>query len=64
MVGHLAAIRWWRSYLTAGSSAAYLLAYSAFYFLTKLDITKTVSALLYFGYSILISLGFFLITGA
>ncbi len=50
--------------MTAGSSAAYLLAYSAFYFLTKLDITKTVSALLYFGYSILISLGFFLITGA
>uniref|UniRef100_A0A0E0LHV7 Transmembrane 9 superfamily member n=1 Tax=Oryza punctata TaxID=4537 RepID=A0A0E0LHV7_ORYPU len=31
---------WWRSYLTAGSSALYLFLYAAFYFFTKLDITK------------------------
>jgi transmembrane 9 superfamily protein 2/4 len=31
---------WWRSYFTSGSSALYLFAYSAFYFYSKLDITK------------------------
>jgi transmembrane 9 superfamily protein 2/4 len=31
---------WWRAYLTSGSSALYLWVYSAFYFYTKLDITK------------------------
>ena len=40
---------WWRAYLTSGSSALYLLLYSLFYFYTKLDITKLVPALMYFG---------------
>ncbi|KAH0888032.1 hypothetical protein HID58_050461 [Brassica napus] len=40
---------WWRSYLTSGSSALYLFLYAAFYFHTKLQITKLVSAMLYFG---------------
>jgi hypothetical protein len=31
---------WWRSYFTSGSSALYLFAYSAFYFYSKLDISK------------------------
>jgi len=58
---------WWRSVLTAGSSAAYLFAYSILYFYTKLDIesgpTHWVSSLLYFGYMALVSLAFFLVTG-
>ncbi len=41
--------RWWRAYFTSGSSALYLFAYSAFYFYSKLDITKTVPMLMYFG---------------
>lgn len=40
---------WWRAYFTSGSSALYLFAYSLFYFYTKLDITKIVPALMYFG---------------
>jgi len=40
---------WWRSFLTSGSSALYILLYSAFYFVTKLEITKLVSTLMYFG---------------
>lgn len=40
---------WWRAYLTSGSSALYLFLYSLFYFYTKLDITKMVPALMYFG---------------
>lgn len=54
--GHplLAACRWWRAYFTSGSSAIYLLAYSAFYFYSKLDITKFVPMLLYFGYMLMV----------
>ncbi|KAH7422147.1 hypothetical protein KP509_13G093100 [Ceratopteris richardii] len=54
---------WWRSYLTAGSSALYLFLYAAFYYFTKLEITKFVSGLLYFGYMLIISYGFFVLTG-
>lgn len=41
--------RWWRAYFTSGTSALYLFAYSGFYFYSKLDITKTVPMLMYFG---------------
>ncbi|EEC85043.1 hypothetical protein OsI_32361 [Oryza sativa Indica Group] len=54
---------WWRSYLTSGSSALYLFLYAAFYFFTKLQITKLVSGILYFGYMLLASLAFFVLTG-
>jgi transmembrane 9 superfamily protein 2/4 len=54
---------WWRAYLTAGSSALYLFLYAAFYFFTKLDITKVVSGILYFGYMVIISYSFFVLTG-
>ena len=40
---------WWRAFFTSGSSALYLFLYSAFYFVTKLEITKLVSTLMYFG---------------
>mgnify|MGYP001032838310 CR=1 FL=1 len=40
---------WWRAYFTSGSSALYLFLYSMFYFYTKLDITKLVPAMMYFG---------------
>ncbi|CAI9779675.1 unnamed protein product [Fraxinus pennsylvanica] len=54
---------WWRSYLTAGSSALYLFLYAAFYFFTKLNITKPVSGILYFGYMLIASYAFFVVTG-
>ncbi|KAL4386516.1 hypothetical protein GQ457_09G005820 [Hibiscus cannabinus] len=54
---------WWRSYLTAGSSALFLFVYSIFYFFTKLEITKLVSGILYFGYMVIISYAFFVLTG-
>jgi transmembrane 9 superfamily protein 2/4 len=55
---------WWRSFLTAGSSAIYLFAYSILYFFTKLSIVKFLSAVLFFGYMFLVSFAFFLLTGA
>ncbi|KAL5199371.1 hypothetical protein ABZP36_020574 [Zizania latifolia] len=54
---------WWRAYLTAGSSALYLFAYAIFYFFNKLEITKFVSGILYFGYMLIISYAFFVLTG-
>jgi len=54
---------WWRSYLTAGSSALYLYLYSIFYFLTKLELVKFTSALLFFGYMFLVCVAFFVLTG-
>ncbi|KAK4491029.1 hypothetical protein RD792_001750 [Penstemon davidsonii] len=54
---------WWRSYLTSGSSALYLFLYATFYFFTKLDITKPVSGALYFGYMLIASYAFFVLTG-
>jgi len=55
---------WWRSFLTSGASALYMFLYSIFYFMTKLQITKFVSILLYFGYTLIMTLGFFVVTGA
>ncbi|CAA6661673.1 unnamed protein product [Spirodela intermedia] len=54
---------WWRSYLTSGSSALYLFLYATFYFFTKLAITKPVSGILYFGYMLIASYAFFVLTG-
>ncbi|GMH13401.1 hypothetical protein Nepgr_015242 [Nepenthes gracilis] len=54
---------WWRSYLTSGSSALYLFLYATFYFFTKLEITKPVSGVLYFGYMLIASYAFLVLTG-
>ncbi|KAM7252562.1 hypothetical protein ACFE04_008071 [Oxalis oulophora] len=54
---------WWRSYLTSGSSALYLFMYAAFYFYAYLEITKPVSGMLYFGYMLIASYAFFVMTG-
>ena len=54
---------WWRSFLISGSSGAYFFAYSAFYFVSKLDITGFVPGLLYFGYSAIFAICFAALTG-
>jgi transmembrane 9 superfamily protein 2/4 len=54
---------WWRSYLTAGASAFYMLLYAVFYYFTKLEIDLWVSSLLYFGYTTIMAVGFFVLTG-
>lgn len=54
---------WWRAFITSGSSALYMFGYSLYYFVTRLDITKLVPALMYFGYMFLASLAFFALTG-
>ncbi|XP_031838537.1 transmembrane 9 superfamily protein member 4 [Nomia melanderi] len=54
---------WWRSFIVSGGSAVYVLAYSVFYFMTKLEITELIPTLLYFGYTALMVLTFWLLTG-
>jgi transmembrane 9 superfamily member 2/4 len=55
---------WWRSFLASGSSAVYVFLYSMIYFSSRLQIDKFISTLLYFGYMSILSLLFFLLTGA
>ena len=54
---------WWRSFLTGGSAALYFFLYSIYFFCTKLTITGTASTFLYFGYTLIMVLIFFLFTG-
>ncbi|ESN98735.1 hypothetical protein HELRODRAFT_66664 [Helobdella robusta] len=54
---------WWRSFIVSGGSAVYVFIYSIFYFVTKLEITEFIPTLLYFGYTALMVLTFWLLTG-
>ncbi|TRY63474.1 hypothetical protein TCAL_02093 [Tigriopus californicus] len=54
---------WWRSFVVSGGSAVYVFAYSIFYFYTKLDIDEFVPTLLYFTYTIIMVVTFWLLTG-
>ncbi|XP_047987579.1 transmembrane 9 superfamily member 4 [Leguminivora glycinivorella] len=54
---------WWKSFIVSGGSAVYILIYSIFYFLTKLEITEFIPTLLYIGYTGLMVLTFWLLTG-
>lgn len=53
---------WWRAYCTSGTSAVYLFLYAVYYY-TKLEVTKFVPTMVYFGYMAVISYGFFCLTG-
>ena len=54
---------WWRSFIVSGGSAVYVFLYSAFYYTSKLDIDDSVSTILYFGYTSLMVLVFWILTG-
>ncbi|KAJ8017171.1 hypothetical protein DPEC_G00014980 [Dallia pectoralis] len=54
---------WWRTFLVSGGSAFYVLIYAIFYFINKLDIVEFIPSLLYFGYTALMVLSFWLLTG-
>ncbi|XP_012262540.1 transmembrane 9 superfamily member 2 isoform X2 [Athalia rosae] len=55
---------WWRSFLTSGFTAFYLLVYCIHYFATKLNIEDMTSTFLYFGYTLIMVFLFFLLTGS
>ena len=54
---------WWRSFLISGSSAIYFYLYAVHYFVSRLELDRFVSGVLYFGYMAIITIAFFLVTG-
>lgn len=54
---------WWRTFITSGSPALYLLFYSAYYYFAYLDITEFVPIMVYFCYSSLMVITFWILTG-
>uniref|UniRef100_UPI00358F2CDA transmembrane 9 superfamily member 2-like isoform X2 n=1 Tax=Myxine glutinosa TaxID=7769 RepID=UPI00358F2CDA len=54
---------WWRSFLTSGFTAMYLLIYAMHYFATHLHLAGLASIFLYFGYTLIMAIIFFLLTG-
>ncbi|KAF2739578.1 endosomal integral membrane protein [Polyplosphaeria fusca] len=56
--------RWqWRAFLTAGASAMYVFAAALLYWIKTVSFASWTSGVLYLGYSIVLSLGFGIITG-
>lgn len=55
---------WWRSFLSCASSGFYVFGYAILYFSSRLQIEKPVSTMLYFGYMLIMSILFFLLTGS
>lgn len=53
---------WWRSFLNSGAAAFYVFLYSIYLYF-RLDVDSAVGTLVYFGYSLVISIGFFLLAG-
>lgn len=53
----------WRAFTAAGASAGYVFAYALIYWITRISFSSFTSAVLYIGYSALISFLFFILTG-
>lgn len=55
---------WWRSFFISGSTGIYVFLYGLFYYSTRLNIGAGSSSVLYFGYTFILSLFIFLMTGS
>ncbi|XP_065888892.1 transmembrane 9 superfamily member 2-like [Dysidea avara] len=55
---------WWRSFFSSGSTALYLFLFTIHYFYYKLSIQGMASSILYFGYTFIMVLLFFVLTGS
>ncbi|CAG9535319.1 unnamed protein product [Cercopithifilaria johnstoni] len=54
---------WWKSFVISGGSAIYVMGYAVFYYFSKLNIIGFIPTLLYFSYSFLMALAFWILTG-
>ncbi|CAK8698663.1 unnamed protein product [Clavelina lepadiformis] len=54
---------WWRSFLTAGFTAVYFFIYAIHFYFTKLGVEGFASGMLYFGYTLIMTIMIFLFTG-
>ncbi|KAF9538356.1 hypothetical protein EC957_006894 [Mortierella hygrophila] len=55
---------WWRAFFTSGASAVYIFLYSVMYYFTTLHIKSFTSVVLYFGWTVIMSIMFFVLSGA
>ncbi|KAI8052467.1 putative endosomal integral membrane protein [Syncephalis plumigaleata] len=55
---------WWRSFFTSGACALYTSAFAVYYYYTRLDIDSVTSTVLYFGWTGIMTLMLFVMTGA
>jgi transmembrane 9 superfamily protein 2/4 len=55
---------WWRSFMTSGFTAVYFFIYAAHYYSSKLTLEGAASTILYFGYTIIMTIFVFLFTGS
>ncbi|KAF9410192.1 hypothetical protein BGZ94_001728 [Podila epigama] len=55
---------WWRAFFTSGASALYIFGYSILYYFSTLQIKSFTSTVLYFGWTAIMSLMFFVLSGA
>ncbi|KAG0330285.1 hypothetical protein BGZ99_006017 [Dissophora globulifera] len=55
---------WWRAFFTSGASAFYIFMYSVMYYFSTLQIRSFTSMVLYFGWTAIMSLMFFVLSGA
>ncbi|KAF9434223.1 hypothetical protein BGZ76_008362 [Entomortierella beljakovae] len=55
---------WWRAFFTSGASAFYIFAYSIMYYFSTLQIGSFTSMVLYFGWTGIMSLMFFVLSGS
>lgn len=54
---------WWRAFFTSGCSALYVLLYCVLYYIFRLEMNNFVSLLLYFGWTAVMCILFFILTG-
>eukprot|EP01134_Creolimax_fragrantissima_P008190 CFRG8190T1 len=54
---------WWRSYLSSGATAFYLMLYCIFYYYSSLSFQGFSNAFLYFSYSLMMTIILFIMTG-
>ncbi|KAI5640698.1 endomembrane protein 70 domain-containing protein [Phthorimaea operculella] len=55
---------WWRAFLSAGSTSFYFFGFCCYYFITYLNIEDSASICIFFGYTIILTLLCFVLTGA
>jgi transmembrane 9 superfamily protein 2/4 len=54
---------WWRAFFTSGGAAVYVFLYSVLYWATRLKLTSFVSTVLYFGWTTVMCILFFVLSG-
>lgn len=54
---------WWRSFLCGGSTAAFVYAYCAYYYLARSGMSGFMQTAFFFGYNAMVCYGFFLMLG-